>query len=151
MSINDLVAVFGNDVKYQPIVNDIKAKFDLKDIKDKEGVTKKYLDYHFKGFPSIASLTKLTAMQNDVKKTEQDIYNALIGNTTAQAASMKNYTGIVILEKNAFFQGEAVKGKVVLGRFDKSTVPSSVVVNGSSLNLATAMQDGPLKNEITYL
>ena len=139
---NDLVAVFGNDVKYQPIVNDIKAKFDLKDIKDKEGVTKKYLDYHFKGFPSIASLTKLTAMQNDVKKTEQDIYNALIGNTTAQAASMKNYTGIVILEKNAFFQGEAVKGKVVLGRFDKSTVPSSVVVNGSNLNLATAMQDG---------
>jgi gliding motility-associated protein GldM len=139
---NSLISVFGNDVKYKPIVEDIKAKFDLKDIKGKDGAAKKYLDYHFKGFPSIASLTKLTAMQNDVKKTEQDIYNALIGNTTAQAASMKNYTGIVILEKSAFFAGEAVKGKVVLGRFDKSTVPSSVVVNGNSLNLSTALQDG---------
>jgi len=137
-----LVAVFGNDVKYLPIINDVKARFDLKDITDKEGVKKLYLDYHFKGFPCIATLTKLTAMQNDVKKAEQDIYNALIGNTTAQAASMKNYTAIVIPEKSAFFSGEAVKGKVVLGRYDKSTVPSSVVVNGNKINLATALVDG---------
>ncbi len=137
-----LIAVFGNDVKYLPIVNDVKGRFDLKDITDKEGVKKLYLDYHFKGFPCIASLTKLSAMQNDVKKAEQDIYNALIGNTTAQAASMKNYTAIVIPEKSAFFSGEAVKGKVVLGRYDKSTVPSSVVVNGTKVNLATALVDG---------
>ncbi len=137
-----LVAVFGNDVKYLPIINDVKARFDLKDITDKEGVKKLYLDYHYKGFPCIASLTKLSAMQNDVKKAEQDIYNALIGNTTAQAASMKNYTAIVIPEKSAFFSGEAVKGKVVLGRYDKSTVPSSVVVNGNKINLATALVDG---------
>lgn len=138
----DLIAVFGNDVKYIPIVNDIKAKFDLKDVKDNEGVSKKYLHYHFEHFPLIASITKLSAMQNDVKKTEQDIYNGLIGNTTAQAASMKNYTAIVIPEKSAFFSGEAVKGKIVLGRYDKSTVPTSVVVNGSAVNLNTALVDG---------
>jgi gliding motility-associated protein GldM len=138
----DITAVFGSDVKYKPIVDDIMAKFDLTDIKDKEGVKKKYLDYHFKGFPGIASLTKLTAMQNDIKKSEQDAYNALIGNTTAQAASMKNYAAIVIPEKSAFFSGEQFKGKVVLGRYDKSTVPTKVVVNGSQLNLGTALQDG---------
>ncbi|RTY90946.1 gliding motility protein GldM [Flavobacterium sp. GT3R68] len=139
---SDLIAVFGNDVKYLPIINDIKAKFDLNDIKDNEGVSKKYLAYHFEHFPLIASITKLSAMQNDVKKTEQDIYNGLIGNTTAQAASMKNYTAIVIPEKSAFFSGEAVKGKIVLGRYDKSTVPTSVVVNGSAINLNTALVDG---------
>ncbi len=138
----EVIAVFGNDVKYKFIVDDINAKFNTADVTDNDNVKKKYLDYHFKGFPAIASLTKLTAMQNDVKKTEQDIYNALIGNTTAKAASMKNYAAIVIPEKSAFFAGEAFKGKVVLGRYDKSTVPTKVVVNGAELDLAKSMQDG---------
>lgn len=137
-----LISVFGNDVKYNFIVKDIKEKFNTDDIKDGEGVKKKYLDYHFKGFPAISSITKLSAFQNDVKKTEQDIYNALIGNTSAQAASMKNYQAIVIPTKSAFFSGEAVTGKVVLGRYDKNTVPTSVVVNGSKVDLSKNLIDG---------
>lgn len=132
---NDLIAIFGTDVKYQPIIADIKAKFDLSDIKDGEGVNKKYLDYHFKGFPAIASLTKLTGMQNDVKKTEQDIYNALIGNTNAIAASMTNYRAMVITDKSAFFQGEEVTGRIVLGRYDDQTVPTKVSVSGANVTM----------------
>jgi gliding motility-associated protein GldM len=131
----ELIAVFGNDVKYQIIVNKIKGKFDLGNVKDKEGVSKKYLAYHFEGFPAIASIAKLTSMQNDVEATEQDIYNALIGNTTAQAASMKNYKAIVIMDKSAFFQGETVSGRVVLGRYDESTVPTAFSVNGGSAKM----------------
>lgn len=132
---SDMIAVFGKDVMYKPIIEDIKAKFDLSDIKNGEGVKMKYLDYHFKGFPAIASLTKLTAMQNDVRKMEQDAYNALIGNTNAIAASMKNYKAMVIMEKSAFFQGEEVKGRVVLGRYDDTTVPTSINVNGGKVNM----------------
>ncbi|MNK01385.1 hypothetical protein D3C87_191830 [compost metagenome] len=132
---SDLKAVIGNDVKYKFIIDDIDAKFNLADIKDGEGVKKKYLDYHYKGFPAIASLTKLSAMQNDIRKTEQDIYNGLIGNTTAQAASMKNYKAMVIMDKSAFFQGETVTGRVVLGRYDESTVPTSVSVNGGNVTM----------------
>lgn len=131
---NDLKAIFGKDVKYKFITDDIDAKFDLSDIKDGEGVEKQYLDYHYKGFPAIASLAKLTSMQNDVKKTEQDIYNALIGNTQAQALKMDNYQAIVITDKNAFFQGEEVTGRIVLGRYDKSTVPTRVEVNGANID-----------------
>lgn len=131
----DLIAVFGNDVKYQIIINKIQEKFDLGNVKDKEGVSKKYLAYHFEGFPAIASVAKLTSMQNDVEGTEQDIYNALIGNTTAQAASMKNYKAMVIMDKSAFFQGETVTGRVVLGRYDESTVPTSFSVNGGSAQM----------------
>lgn len=131
----DLKAVIGNDVKYKFIIDDIEAKFNLADIKDNEGVKKKYLDYHYKGFPAIASLAKLSAMQNDVKKTEQDIYNALIGNTTAKAASMKNYKAMVIMDKSAFFTGETVAGKVVLGRYDETTVPTAVNVTGGNVTM----------------
>ena len=131
----DIIAVFGVDVKYKIIIDKIKEKFNLSNVKDKEGVSKKYLSYHFEGFPAIASIAKLTSMQNDVQATEQDIYNALIGNTTAQAASMKNYKAMVIMDKSAFFQGETVTGRVVLGRYDESTVPTSVSVGGGSVTM----------------
>jgi gliding motility-associated protein GldM len=169
----DLIAVFENDVKYQPIVNNIKTKFNLDNVKDKEGVSKKYLSYHFEGFPAIASIAKLTSMQNDVEQTEQDIYNALIGNTIAQAASLKNFQAMVVLEKNVFFEGETVKGKVVLGKYDANTVPTSFsgpgkIENGQAVISMTAggvgektingtfsfMEDGkpvPLKFEGKYV
>lgn len=158
---NDLKAVVGTDVKYKFIIDDINAKFNLEDIKDHENVKKKYLDYHYKGFPAIASLTKLSAMQNDVRKTEQDIYNGLIGNTTAQAASMKNYKAMVIMDKTAFFQGETVTGRVVLGRYDESTVPTSVSVGGGSVSMesgqavfklsAGSVGEHDIKGKFTFL
>ncbi|CAM4143498.1 MULTISPECIES: gliding motility protein GldM [Flavobacterium] len=132
----------GNDTAYQLIIKDVEKKFGTEDVKDKEGVKKKYLDYHFKGFPAIATVSKLTALQNDIKATETGAYNVFLGNTYKAAASMKNYQGIVILDKSAFFAGEAVKGKIVLGKYDNKTVPSSVVINGNELDLATAMENG---------
>ncbi|KAB1156659.1 type IX secretion system motor protein PorM/GldM [Flavobacterium luteum] len=169
----DIIAVFGNDVKYQPIINNIKSKFNLDNVKDKDGVSKKYLSYHFESFPAVASIAKLTSMENDVHATEQDIYNALIGNTIAQAASLKNFQAMVILEKNVFFEGETVKGKVVLGKYDANTVPTSFsgpgkIENGQAVISMTAggvgektingtfsfMEDGkpvPLKFEGKYV
>ena len=169
----DIIAVFGNDVKYQPIINNIKTKFNLDNVKDKDGVSKKYLSYHFESFPAVASIAKLTSMENDVHATEQDIYNALIGNTIAQAASLKNFQAMVILEKNVFFEGETVKGKVVLGKYDANTVPTSFsgpgkIENGQAVISMTAggvgektingtfsfMEDGkpvPLKFEGKYV
>jgi gliding motility-associated protein GldM len=169
----DIIAVFGNDVKYQPIINNVKSKFNLDNIKDNEGVSKRYLNYHFEGFPAVASIAKLTSMQNDVQQTEQDIFNALIGNTIAQAASLKNFQAMVILDKNVFFEGETVKGRVVLGKYDANTVPTSFsgpgkIENGQAVISMTAggvgektingtfsfMEDGkpvPLKFEGKYV
>jgi gliding motility-associated protein GldM len=121
----EMQAALGNEKKYSAILNEINKKFDLGDVKDGEGVTKKYLDYHFKGFPAIATLSKLSAWQNDAKKGESDVISAALGKAAVQAASYSNYQAIVVLEKNAYFQGENVKGKVVLGRYDENTKPTS--------------------------
>ncbi|MBY0486157.1 MAG: gliding motility protein GldM [Flavobacteriaceae bacterium] len=159
--------------KLSPVISDIESKFNTADVKDGEGVTKKYLSYHFEHFPAIASLAKLTAWQNDVKKAEFDSYNNLLGASAVSAASMKNYTALVVLEKSAYFQGEAVKGKVVLGRYDENTKPTSFqgpgkIENGQAVISMTAgaigeqningqftfMEDGkpvPLKFEGKYV
>ena len=139
---NAIKGVIGNLPAYQPIVKELDAKFTTSDIKDGEGVNKKYLDYHFKGFPAIATVAKLGAIQNDVKTIEAGVYNVFMGNTLKEAASFKNYQAIVIPEKSAFFAGEQFKGKVVLGRYDKSTVPTKVVVNGQEVDLAKSLVDG---------
>jgi gliding motility-associated protein GldM len=121
----DMKAALGKDVKYKSVAAELDDKFSTADVKDGEGVNKKYLDYHYKGFPSIASLTKLSAMQNNIKVIEANIYNIALGKAALEATSMNKYTAIVVLDKNAYFQGEKVTGKVVLGRYDSNTKPTS--------------------------
>ncbi len=141
--VADMKAAAGTNAKLIPVVKEIEAKFNTADVKDREGVTKKYLNYHFEHFPAIASLAKLTAWQNDVQKAESDSYNNLLGKAAVEASSMKNYTALVVLDKNAYFQGETVTGKVVLGRYDENTKPTSFqgpgkIVNGQAVISMTA-------------
>ncbi|WP_353119177.1 gliding motility protein GldM [Myroides odoratus] len=138
----DIADVLTEDTKYQLIMVELQNRFDLADVKDGEGVVKPYLNYNFQGFPAIASLTKLSTMQNDAKVIEHDFYNLLLGNTLSQAASMRNYKAIVISEKSAYFAGEQFKGMVVLGRYDQSTVPTEVIVNGQKVDLSKALDNG---------
>jgi len=121
----DMKAAVGTDKKYKGIISELDNKFNTADVKDREGVTKKYLDYHYKGFPAIASLTKLSALQNSAEVIETNVYNSALGKAAVATASMSKYTAIVVLDKNAYFQGEKVTGKVVLGRYDPDTKPTS--------------------------
>jgi gliding motility-associated protein GldM len=154
----DLKAALGSEKKYGPILNEVNKKFDLSDVANKEGIKVKYLDYHFKGFPAIASLAKLSAWQNDAKKAEADVISAALGKAAVQTASYSNYQAIVVLEKNAYFQGEQVKGKVVLGRYDENTTPTSFqgpgrLENGQAIISTTAGGVGEqnINGQFTFL
>ena len=122
---SEMKAALGTEKKYSAILNQVNTAFNTADVANKEGIKVKFLDYHFKGFPQIASVAKISAWQNDAKKAEADVINTALGKAAVQAASYSNYQAIVVLEKNAYFQGENVKGKVVLGRYDENTKPTS--------------------------
>ena len=143
----------GDDTSYRFLKENLDEKFNTDDVKPSQAGTKPrpYLEYHYKGFPAIASLAKLSALQNDVREIEQEAYNLFLGNSLKQAASMKNYQAMVITDKSVYFAGEPIKGKVVLGRYDKSTVPTEVVVNGAKINLsnANAFADGQVQLNMT--
>jgi gliding motility-associated protein GldM len=148
--VSDIKKVLGSDVKYIPFIKEIEKKFSTADITNREGIKVKFLDYKTKGFPAVSTLTFITAMQNDVKNTEAGAYNLFLGNALKTAASMKNFQAIVVLEKNAYFQGETVKGKVVLGRYDANTVPTSFngpgkIENGQAVISTTAGSIGEQK------
>ena len=140
---SDLNALLSKDSKYKSILAEINSKFNTDAVKDKEGLKVKFLEYHFEKFPGIASLAKLSAWQNDVKKTESDIYSSLLGKAAVAAASMNNFQAIVVLDKNAYFEGESIKGKVVLGKYDADTKPSGFsgpgrIENGQAIIAMTA-------------
>ena len=155
---SDMKLALGNNKKLSPILSEVDSKFSLADVKNKDGIAVDYLDYHFKGFPAVASLAKLSAWQNDVKKAETDVYNTLLGKAAVAAASYSNYQAIVVLEKSAYFQGEQITGKVVLGRYDENTKPTSFsgpgkIVNGQAVISMTAGGVGEqnINGQFTFL
>jgi gliding motility-associated protein GldM len=112
----------------------IEKRFSTEDVFSKNvGKKLNWLDYNFKGFPLIATITKLSQLQADIKTTESDIIAGMFQSDLVAAASLTAYQPIVVPEKTAFFQGEAVKGKIILGKFDPNLVAKSVVVNGTSV------------------
>jgi len=154
----DMKVALGDNKKLATIIAEVESKFDLSKVKNKDGIAIDYLDYHFKGFPAVATLAKLSAWQNDVKKSETDVYNTLLGKAAVAAASYSNYQAIVVLEKNAYFPGETVKGKVVLGRYDENTKPTSFngpgkIVNGQAVIQMTAGGVGKqdINGQFTFL
>ncbi len=96
------------------------------DAENRKGVKIDWLSYQYKGFPLVASLTKITNMQSDIKATEQEALSAMLQGQMANDISMTNYTTLLEQEKSAFYQGEQFSGSIVLGRKDASTKPSRV-------------------------
>ncbi|NAS31463.1 gliding motility protein GldM [Flavobacteriaceae bacterium R38] len=85
-----------------------------------------WLDYNFKGFPLVASLTKITQMQSDIKSSEEDILSAMLEGQLKSDVSFTNYATLLQQPKSAYYQGERFDGSIVLGRTDNSTKPNEV-------------------------
>ena len=115
---SEMKAALGTEAKYASVLNQVNNAFDISDVENKDGIKVKFLEYHFQGFPAIASLAKLSAWQSDAKKAESDVISAALGKAAMSEASMSKFQAIVVLDKNAYFQGEKVTGKVVLGKYD---------------------------------
>jgi gliding motility-associated protein GldM len=108
----------------------VQTRFETGDANGKvvkrDGTKQDWINYHFEGFPVVASLTKITAIQADVKATEQDALQAMLGEQLTDEVSMTNYTTLLEQEKSAFYAGEKFSGAVVLGRKDATTRPNEV-------------------------
>jgi gliding motility-associated protein GldM len=113
----------------------IEARFATKPVfSEKAGANLDWIDYNYKGYPLIATITKLSQLQADIKTTESDVMTGMFQSDLVAAASLTAYQPIVILDKSVFFQGEAVTGRVILGKFDPTLKAKSVILNGANLS-----------------
>ncbi|MDR6300226.1 type IX secretion system motor protein PorM/GldM [Mesonia maritima] len=149
---NQMIALLGTleGPQYRQIEATVKEKFKTEEVVDGEGVKKEWINYHFIGYPLIASLTKLTQWQNNIKTVENQLLSAMMQGEQASQLSMSKYQAIVIPDKTAFFSGENFKGKVVLGRFDDQLSFDKVMINGNDVSDAgstgTVQLDFPAGN-----
>ena len=108
----------------------VKERFSTDDETNKDGKEIEWLKYNYEGFPLIASLTKLTQIQADIKATEAESLSALLQGEQSKALSFTNYDAMVLFEKNAYYPGEKLSGKIVLGKNDPNLTADKVVING---------------------
>ena len=88
-----------------------------------------YMNARYEGFPLVTTLKNIVQIQSDIRNTESDIYNNLLGNTLLEASNLNMYTGIVALDKTAYFTGEMVTGKIVMGKYDPTFKPAKFESN----------------------
>ncbi len=145
----DQIAKFRDGVKnvlqdnpdLQDISEDVQIKFATDDVTNRDGNVLTWLDYHYKGFPLVASLTKMTQLQADIKTTESEVLSSMLAGKLKIEASLTNFDAIVVPDKTAFFNGENFKGRIILGKNDKTLRADKVIINGQELP-AEAMQAG---------
>ncbi|WP_396152585.1 gliding motility protein GldM [Flavobacterium sp.] len=127
------------DISGSDLLEETKVKLDKRfstaDVKSKTaGTTLSYMHYNYNGFPVIATLTKLTQLQNDIKTTENEIVSGMFLEGVKKAASLSAFEAIVVPDKTAFFSGETVTGKIILGKKDPNLKAHAVIVNGAPLS-----------------
>lgn len=131
----------------------VQSRFETGDangkVEKRDGSKQDWLNYNFEGYPLVASLTKITSLQADVKATEEDALKAMLQGQLSSEVSMTNYTTLLEQEKSAFYAGEKFVGNIVLGRKDASTKPNEVnlTLDGRKLVEGTdyAIEDGKVR------
>ncbi|MBV1922893.1 MAG: gliding motility protein GldM [Flavobacteriaceae bacterium] len=126
-------AVLGAD--YPDIKKSIDANFGTGEVTRRDGKKIPYLNYNYEGFPLVASMTKMTQLQADIKTTKSELLSKMLAGKQAAALSFSNYSTLMETSKSAYYSGEKFDGAIVLGRTDASTVPKRVelTVDGRKL------------------
>lgn len=120
------------------LLSDLEKRFAYEEmVLNRDGKYLPYLNYHFEGFPLIASLSKLTKLQSDIRFVENKILENMLTTINEHEGGISANTYQTLLEssKSSFYTGELVDASVVMGKKDANFVPSRVelLLNGSPI------------------
>ena len=122
-----LVSLLGaKDEALKKIIEERFSTGENNKVKDREGNTVGWVQYNYEGMPYIASVTKFSQLQSDIRQTEQDFYKAMLGEKMKDELSMKHYTTLLEQSRGAYYANQQFDGAIVLGRKDNSTKPKRV-------------------------
>ena len=93
------------------VVSDLEQRFDYSDYRlDTDGKEVPYLEYEFKGFPLIASMAKMTKIQNDIRYMENKLLSAILGEGELPLVSY------LLPSRQQNYAGEVYDGSLVMGQ-----------------------------------
>lgn len=96
------------------------------DVLNRDGKHQPYLNYHFEGFPLIASLSKLTKIQSDIRFIENKILENILSTINAHEGGLNKYQTLLEATKSSYYTNEVVDASIVMGKKDSNFKPSRV-------------------------
>ncbi len=105
----------------------VEARFQTGDDKGKvekrDGTRQDWINYHYEGYPLVASLAKLTSLQADVKITEESALKSMLEGELTDQVSLTNFATSLLASKSAFYNGDKYDGKIIISKTDKTSTP----------------------------
>ena len=95
-----------------------------------------WINYHYEGYPLVASLAKLTSLQADVKVTEEAALKSMLEGELTSQVSLKNFATSLTASKSAYYTGEKYDGKIIISKTDNSSTPvkAELTLDGRKLS-----------------
>ncbi len=107
--------------------------------KAKRGVTPTWESTYFEHLPLASVITLLSKMQGDVRNTEAEMLNFLLGQVDAGDFKMNVIMPVVIPNSNYVFTGQEYRAQVFLAAYDSTNVPEVELENGTILETERGM------------
>ena len=96
------------------------------EVLNRDGKYMPYLNYHFEGFPLIASLSKLTKIQSDIRFVENKVLENILSTINAHEGGLNKYQTLLEATKSSYYTNELVDASIVMGKKDSNFKPSRV-------------------------
>ena len=110
----------------------LESRFNIPETQmNSDGKDLKYLKYHYLGFPLIASLTKLTKIQSDIRNVERSILNPLIQQLQEDGLSIDNNNAETFIDTGgkSYPLGSIVDASIIVGKTNSEIKPDSINLN----------------------
>ncbi len=134
---NDIISIIDsikiNDPKYisdevaltnlESVVNDLDSRFEYPDDGKKlnsNGKELDFMDYEFKGFPLVASLSKMTKTQNNTRYIENKLLSVILGEIAVATTGGGVLQAYLKTPKAQYFSGEVFDGSIIMGQKSSS-------------------------------
>jgi len=119
----------GKGGTYSDIIDGVNNIFSTNDVVNREGQGTSWMEYHFYGFPEVASTTKLALLQSNIRSAQAELYSAMLGGQFKLNSTLSNFDAYVVADRSSYYSGSNFTGKIILGKKSDDLDPKSALIN----------------------
>ena len=123
----------GKGGTYSDIIKGVNEIFSTGDVVNRDGDGTSWMEYHFFGYPEVASTTKLAVLQSNIRSAQAELYSAMLGGQFKLNSTLSNFDAYVVADRSSYYSGSNFTGKIVLGKKSDDLDPKSAFINNVEL------------------
>ena len=142
---------------FSTALSNLSIRFNYPDddqVANRDGIKEDWIYYNYEKFPLVASLSKFTKIQSDIRSVEYEILNSLVSKTKDRQLSFDSKSTLLETDKQAYYTNSTVDAKVVVGNTDSSFKPDRVDLKVDNIKLKESefeVVDGKIKLNKRFL